>query len=539
MSDVEEIKRRLNIVDVVGDYVKLQKTGANFRARCPFHAEKTPSFFVSPERQIWHCFGSCGIGGDIFRFLMEVEGIEFRQALEILAKRAGVPLRKFDPAVDTKKTTLLRINEEAASFFQRALLTTKGGEKALQYMEKRGITKASHDTFQLGYGPSSWRALNVFLQKHGFLPADILESGLAIKNDRGELYDRFRARLMFPIFSLTGQVVGFSARALGENIKEAKYVNTPQTLIYDKSRELYGLYQAKSALKEKDEAIVMEGNIDVVLSHQAGVARAVAPCGTALTPRHLEAIAHYTKNIVLSFDNDDAGQKASFRSFEFAQAKGFNVYTLVFTEAKDPADVVLQQGSEAWQKQAEEKKHFMEFLWDVLSRQYDFSTIEGKKAVVEKLFHFLRFVDHEIERMHWISEFSKRIGVREETMVKEFQKIEIIDKRDANLYYGMDSPASREELLKKVKKDRMFQDKENIAALTISYPELALDADKDFLKMIREEVAQVVTNEELALKGEIFWPSEYSARQELRRILSHLAFLEKKRGMIDTARGED
>ena len=533
MSDTEEIKRRLNIVDVVGDYAKLQKTGANFRARCPFHAEKTPSFFVSPERQIWHCFGSCGIGGDVFRFLMEIEGIEFRQALEILAKRAGVPLRKFDPAVDSKKTTLLRITQEAASFFQKALLTTKGGQKALQYMEKRGITKASQDTFQLGYGPSSWRALNVFLQKQGFAAGDILESGLAIKNDRGELYDRFRARLMFPIFSLTGQVVGFSARALGEDVKEAKYINTPQTMVYDKSRELYGLYQAKSALKEKDEALVMEGNIDVVLSHQAGVGNAVAPCGTALTPRHLEAIAHYTKNIVLSFDNDDAGQKASFRSFELAEAKGFNIYTLALSGVKDPADIVSGQGDKAWQKQAEAKKHFMEFLWDILAKQYDFLTIEGKKAGVEKIFHFLRFVDHEIERMHWISEFSKRMGVREETMVKEFQKIEKIDKRDTNLYHDADSAPSREELLKTVKRDRMFQDKENIAALMLSYPELTAHTDKDFLKTLREEVAQVVTNEELALKGEIFWPSEYSASQELKRILQHLSFEERKRKAVD------
>lgn len=535
MSDTEEIKRRLNIVDVVGDYVKLQKTGANFRARCPFHAEKTPSFFISPERQIWHCFGSCGLGGDMFRFLMEVEGIEFREALEILAKRAGVQLQRFNPTVENKKTTLLRINEESSLFFQKALLKTEGGEKALQYIEKRGISKSSQDTFHLGYGPSSWRALNSFLQKEGFSKSDIVATGLAIQNDQGALYDRFRARLMFPIFSLTGQIVGFSARTLGKDVKEAKYINTPQTLVYDKSRELYGLYQAKAGIKENDEVIVMEGNVDVILSHQAGVMHAVAPCGTSLTPRHLETIAHYTKNIILSFDNDDAGQKASLRSFELTQPKGFNLYLLSLPGSKDPADIVFQQGPEAWQKESKKRRHFMEYLWDTLTHKYDLTKIEGKKLMAETIFHFLRLISHEIEQMHWLTEFAKRLGVREEPMIKEFQKSERIDKRNANLYHDVGAPSVKG---LSMKKDRMLQDKENLTALTLVYPNLVSDVDGDFLGSMREEVTQVITSEELALKAEIFWPSEHSAKQELKRILTHFSFLEKKRKLLNTVKGD-
>ncbi len=541
MSDVEEIKRRLNIIDVIQDYVKLQKSGSNFRGRCPFHTEKTPSFFVSPEKQIWHCFGSCSRGGDIFSFLMELEGIEFRQALEILAKRAGVKLEHFEKGLHREeKFTLLDINQAATDFFQKALEKTKGGERANEYCKKRGIHEEWKNVFKIGYAPSSWRALSSFLIKNGFQKNEIISSGLVIENEGGQLYDRFRARLMFPIFSPNGQVVGFSGRVLLENEKEAKYINTPQTMLYDKSQELYGFYQAKTALKEKGEAIIVEGNIDVILSHQAGVANTVATCGTALTGLHLSLLSRYTKKIILSFDNDSAGQKASFRAFQLAQQQNFTLYILTFDGKKDPADIVSQKGAQAWQEIIKNKAHFMEYLWNALSKKYSIDTIEGKKELIDEFFSFLLFISNRIEQSHWISEFAKRLHVRDEDMFDSFQKFEV-DRNNLNRYDVKTKPPQASKAggeIIKVKRDRIFQDKENFIALFMAYPDLYEKITEmtgaiplEFITLIKKEVDGYITKDELLLKAESFWPSEYLAKRELLRILSDFSMGEKKRGL--------
>jgi len=541
MSDVEEVKRRLNIVDVIQDYVKLQKSGSNFRGRCPFHTEKTPSFFVSPEKQIWHCFGSCAKGGDIFSFLMELEGIEFRQALEILAKRAGVKLEHFERELHRdEKLTLFDINQAATDFFQKALEKTKGGERANDYYKKRGIHEELKDIFKIGYAPSSWRALSSFLIKNGFQKSEIVSSGLAIENEGGQLYDRFRARLMFPIFSPNGQIVGFSGRVLLENEKEAKYINTPQTIIYDKSKELYGFYQAKTALKEKGEAIIVEGNIDVILSHQAGVTNTVATCGTALTGLHLSLLSRSIKKIILSFDNDQAGQKASFRAFQLAQQHNFTLYTLAFEGGKDPADIVSQKGSHAWQEIIKNKVHFMEYLWNALSKKYSIDSIEGKKELSDEFFSFLLFIVNRIEQSHWISELAKRLRVRDEDMFESFRKFEI-DKNNVNRYDVSTKPSQVSkagEGIVKVKRDRIFQDKENFIALFMAYPDLCKKIIEisgaialESIAHIKKEVDGYMTKDELLLKAQSFWPSEYLAKKELLRIFNDLSIGEKKRGL--------
>ena len=536
MSDVDEIKRRLNIVDVVQDYTKLQKAGANFRGRCPFHTEKTPSFFVSPEKQIWHCFGSCARGGDVFRFIMEAEGIEFRQALELLAKRAGVPLERFDSQKQDAKTVLYHINETAADFFQKALSKTKGGELTLTYLKKRGVNEESQELFGLGYAPSSWHTLGTFLEKKGFQKRDVIAAGLAVQHEGGRIYDRFRARLMFPIYSINGQVVGFSGRILTDKEKEAKYINTPQTQIYDKSRELYGFYQAKSSLKEKGEAIVMEGNIDVIMSHQAGVRNAVATCGTALTPLHLSLLSRYTKKILLSFDNDEAGKKASFRAFELAQAQGFTLYALSLDGGKDPADIVLQDGGKSWNEQVEKKIHFIEYIWNVLSIRYSLDDIESKKELVHSFFGFLRLIPNTIERSHWLTEFAARLAIRDNDMFEAFQKFEVMDKNDFNKYNlsTLDRDRAKPAPLKR---DRIFQDKENLMALYLSYPALCEEIiaagaglTGDIINSMQEEMLTYITKDELALKAQTFWPSAYLAKKELLRIVNDFNISEKKLG---------
>lgn len=529
MTDVDEIKRRLNIVDIIGEYVKLQKSGANFRARCPFHAEKTPSFFVSPEKEIWHCFGGCQKGGDIFRFLMEIESIEFGEALRILAKRAGVSLRQFTREEGSQKSLILRVNELASLFFQKALERAEGGKKALSYLRERGVNEENSERFKLGYAPSSWRSLLSFLEGKGYKRDDIIAAGLAIRNDEGRVYDRFRARLMFPIQNPVGHIVGFTGRTLIDDAKEAKYVNTPQTTVYDKSRELYGIYQAKHAIKARDEILLVEGNLDVILSSQAGIEQVVASSGTALTEKHLSLMRRYTKNLVFCFDSDTAGVDASKRAFEMALRGNFDVATLVVKDGKDPAEIVSKKGSDAWVKIYEQKKHLIEFLWEKGKEAHDLNTLKGKKLFINELFHFLNAMPNSIERGHWLGVMAKRLRVREEDIREEFQKFESIDKGFSKMYNKEDEKQVRQ-------RDRMSQDRENLAALFLFYPHLKDEAFSHLHSPFGLEDLPI-SREELLLKAEVFWPTESMAKRELARIINHLTFIKKKEEVIRRVQG--
>lgn len=525
MTDVEEVKRRLNIVDVVGEYVKLQKAGVNYRARCPFHPEKTPSFFVSPEKQIWHCFGGCNKGGDIFRFLMEIENMEFGEALRLLAGRAGVELKKFDQGIQDSKSHLFQINEIAAVFFQKAFTKAEGGQMAKEYLDNRKINEESIMRFRLGYAPSSWRSLLTFLEGKGYKKEDAISAGLAVKNEEGKVYDRFRGRIMFPVRTPAGHIVGFSGRTLSKNPEEAKYINTPQTLIYDKSRDVYGLYEAKHAIIKEDEVIFVEGNADVVLSSQAGVEHIVATSGTALTPRHLEMIHRYTKNSTFCFDSDSAGEAASKRAFEMALKQGFEVCALSLGQEKDPAEVVTVKGSKAWQNLAAKKISLMEFLWAEETKGGLSQTMNDKKRIINNLFHFLAMMQSRIEKGYWLKEISQRFSFREEDVIHEFQKFENVDKNISNVYDDHIGVIPN-------KKNRLAQDKENLAGLLLLYPHF-LEASEGFVDMAVLKKGISLSNEELLLKAEVYWPNEQLAKRELERILNHLAFIKKKEETIN------
>lgn len=523
MSDIEEIKRRLNVVDVIGEYVKLQKSGANYRGRCPFHAEKTPSFFVSPEKQIWHCFGGCQKGGDIFRFLMEIEAVEFGQALRVLAGRAGVEIKGIDKKMHDQKSILLRINEMAAMFFAKALEKSEGGKKTMEYLASRKVDNASIERFSLGWAPSSWRSLIEFLEKKGFFRNDIIAAGLAIRSEQGTIYDRFRARLMFPIQTPAGSIVGFTGRVLASDAKEAKYVNTPQTLAYDKSRELYGIYQAKNAIKKADEVIFVEGNLDVILSCQVGIENVVATSGTALTLRHLETISRYTKKLTFCFDADAAGKDAMKRAFEMALQSGFEPHALVLMEEKDPADVVTKRGDTAWQEASRKKLHVMEYLWQSTTSVHDAQTLAGKKSISNELFGLLKFITNQIECGYWIKQFADRLHIRETDMIEEFKKVAAIDRTTNRLYNSTrnsNAPGS-------IRQDREAQDRENLVAITSLYPELAalVGSAFDFATL---QAQLPLSKEELTLKAEIFWPSHMLAKRELDRILESFSLAKKK-----------
>lgn len=421
-SITDQIKERTDIVDLISSYLKLQKSGINYKARCPFHNEKSASFFVSPERQIWHCFG-CSAGGDAFGFVKQIEGVEFGDALRILAARAGIQLTPQSPEYQqfqSAKTKLYEVCELAVKFFEKQLQGPVG-KKVLAYLHDRGLTDESIRNFRLGYAPDSPHALSDFLQRD-FSAKEIFDAGLAIKKDSAS-YDRFRSRIMFPIQDLNGQMVGFTGRVFGpaaDNKEMAKYVNTPQTAIYDKSRILYGLDKAKLDIRRKNRCLVVEGNMDVIMSHQAGAANTVASSGTALTDGHLKIIKRYTDNLDLCFDSDSAGALATDRGVDLALARGFNVgiVSIGEEELKDPADFVQKYGAK-WAEEAQKSQPFMDFYFSSAKKLFDITTALGKKLMVQKLMPFLASMANKVEQAHWLSEIALALKTKEEILYQE------------------------------------------------------------------------------------------------------------------------
>jgi DNA primase catalytic core len=363
MNPSEEIKQRLDIVDVISETVNLQRAGRNFKALCPFHPEKTPSFFVFPDRQSWHCFGACSTGGDIFAFVMRRHDVDFSGALRLLAERAGITLRqKSSTAGKMQKERLWLANEAAVTFFHHALLNTQAGEPALDYLAMRGIDRETAQDFQLGYGPDSWDALREHLKGRGFSEAELLQAGLLVESEHG-LYDRFRNRVIVPIRDEQGRVAGFGSRSLpaakqgppesgvegaGDD-DSPKYLNTPQTPIFDKGAILYGLDRAKEHIRRSDLAVIVEGYMDVIAAHQHENGNVVASMGTALTERQVSLLRQLTENFVLAFDPDEAGRLASERGTQVAYELGAIIRVLQLPPGQDP-DEIIRSSPETWRR---------------------------------------------------------------------------------------------------------------------------------------------------------------------------------------------
>src|SRR3989344_11529 len=425
---VDQIKDKVDIVDLISGYIKLQKSGINYKARCPFHNEKSGSFFVSPERQIWHCFG-CGLGGDAFGFVKQIEGVEFPDALRTLAARAGVKLERQRPEYQeyqSAKTKLYEVCELAMRFFETQLHQSSTGRQAFAYLKDRGRTDESIKEVHLGYAPESWNALYDFLNRN-YESVEALGAGMIIKKDGGGYYDRFRSRIMFPIFDINRQVVGFTGRVFCELAKQegvGKYMNSPQTAIYDKSRVLYGLDQSKLEIRRSNHCLVVEGNMDVIMSHQAGVKHAVASSGTALTGGHLKIIKRYTDNLDLCFDADSAGSLATDRGVDLALAKGFNVGIITIREndLKDPADYVKKYGAK-WSEYTQKSKPLMDFYFETTKSTFDLATALGKKLFSQKLMPFLASIGNRVEQAHWVSDMALVLKPKEEILYQELASI--------------------------------------------------------------------------------------------------------------------
>ncbi len=425
-SPIEEIKNRLDIVEVVGSYIKLQKTGANLRAVCPFHSEKKPSLFVSPARQIWHCFG-CSSGGDIFKFVMQIEGVEFGDALRILAQRAGVELKKYssaDAELRTERNKLYEICELTCRFFEKQLEASTTGKEAKQYLLKRGLKAESIEKWRLGYAPDVWQGLSDFLASRGYQKSEIERAGLGLTSEKGSFYDRFRGRIIFPVFDLNSQVIGFGGRVFKEKDKGevAKYVNTPQTLLYDKSRTLYGLDKAKVEIRKKDACVMVEGYVDAIMAFQAGTENVVATSGTALTIPQLKILKRYSNNLLTSFDMDVAGDSATKRGIELAQAQGFNIKVVTMTEGKDPADII-EENPENWKSMIAGAKSILQFYFESAFSRFDAKTPEGKRDISKVLLPILKIIPNAIERAHWVQDLARRLQVKEETVEEELKNV--------------------------------------------------------------------------------------------------------------------
>lgn len=417
MDDLELIKQKINIVDLISEYLPLKKAGVNFKALCPFHQEKTASFMVSPERGIFHCF-SCNVGGDIFKFLMLKEGMEFVEALEFLAKKAGIALKRQKSKIKDQRQRLYEANQKAAQFFHYILTEHKAGEKALEYLKKRGVTDATIKEFQLGYAPNSWESLTKFLRSRGFAAEELTEAGLIIPSQRGG-YDRFRGRVMFPLVNIKGEVAGFAGRILDEG--EPKYLNTPVTLVFDKSSFLFGFNLSKGEIRSKKQAIFVEGLMDVVMSYQSGVKNVVATQGTALTQSHVEMIKKYTENILLCFDKDLAGDEASRRGIELADQGGLNIKVVKIGEGKDPADMALKDPA-VWKKAVEEAEPIYDYYLRSVSLRFNPKDAEGKKRIASELLPIWAKIADTFTREHYLQKLAALLGTSEDVLRREVEK---------------------------------------------------------------------------------------------------------------------
>ena len=400
MDDVELIKEKINIVDLISEYLTLKKSGVNFKASCPFHNEKTPSFVVSPERQIWHCFG-CQKGGDHFSFLMEKEGMEFKEALEVLARKAGVILKKVPDKKDFKDG-LFEINLKAQEFFHYILTKHSLGKKAQVYLKKRGLTDETIEQFGIGYAPNSWESLTKFLLKRGYTNQEIILSGLGVASKSGS-YDRFRGRITYPLIDGKGSLRGFSGRVL--HPAEPKYINTPQSPIFDKSNFLFGLNLSKGSIRDSKEAILVEGEMDMILSFQAGFKNVVASKGTALTSGQIDLIKRYTENLKLGFDMDLAGDNACRRGIEMADKAGLNIKVIQIEDGKDAAEVV---GSDPgiWQKAIEEAVPIYDYYLVSTAKRYDTKNPSDLKKIGEELIPVWAKITDDLVRERYIQRLS-------------------------------------------------------------------------------------------------------------------------------------
>ena len=413
-SNVDTIKERLSIVDVLSSYIKLEHSGVNFKARCPFHNEKTPSFFVSPDRNNYYCFG-CGAKGDIFSFVEQFEGVDFKGALKMLAEKAGVTL-DYEPRENgDEKDILYTLMDRSMKLYESEL---EKKPKAKEYLLSRGLTENTIKDWHIGYSPDDWHFTEMSLKKD-FNILDIEKAGLIKKGDKG-YYDRFRGRIMFPLFDTTGRIVAFSGRAFAQSDDTAKYLNSPETPIFSKSAILYGLHKAKGGIREKDYSILVEGQVDLLMSHQAGFSNTVATSGTALTEQHLHILKRFSNRIMVAYDADGAGWRASKRAWEMGLALGMEIKIAEIPEGFDPADLILKDKN-LWTDALKKSQHIVDLTIEKVKVDIGDLRLLSRR-IREEVLPYVANIESNMEQSHYVKKISE-LGFSTDSVMQDLQKI--------------------------------------------------------------------------------------------------------------------
>ena len=548
-SPVKKIKQNLGIQEVISSYIKLDPAGSNLKAKCPFHNEKTPSFFVSPSRGSFYCFG-CGASGDIFTFVEEFEGLDFKGALKLLANRAGVVLETFNPKEESEKEKLYRAMEEATSYFENNL---RENRKVLDYLKERGLTDKSIKDFRLGFAKDDWRLLYSYLKNKEFSDSEIEKAGL-IKyplptspkggGEEGEKpfplgrvgrgYDRFRGRIMFPIADTSGRVIAFSGRIFTDDGKSAKYLNSPNTVIFNKFAVLYGLDKAKESIRKNNFSILVEGQMDLVLSHQAGYRNTVATSGTALSDAtvskenlvsNLGLICRLSPNIVLAFDADRAGFNASNRAGRIALSLGMDVKVVSMPESKDPADLICQSGVATWRDAIKNSKHIIEFLLDKILKSFSGDTRKAGREIKEKLLPYVDALSSSIEKMHFVKKISDQSAIPESALQDDLKKIEqelkYEKKEIEEAQESLDKVYRKDYILRKLLGIILWQKNKkeknaDVAAMLKEIAEILNITEDQVLKKTEEN------KEDLLFEAEVFYGGDTNLEKDLVELLSNL-----------------
>ncbi len=418
-SHVEKIKEKLPINEVVGSYIQLQKVGINYKGKCPFHNEKTPSFFVSPGRDNYYCFG-CNEGGDIFSFVEKIEGVDFMGALKILSEKSGVPISLEKSGDKSKRQKLFEIMEIATIFYQNKL---NENSSVNQYIKGRGLDEKTSSMWRIGYAPNEWQTLTTYLRGKGIADSDIIGAGLAKRgNSEDKFYDTFRDRVVFPIFDTSGRTVAFSGRLFSPSDTSAKYLNSPETELFSKGEVLYGLNFAKNEIRKKDYSVLVEGQFDLVMSHMAGVQNTVATSGTAFTESHLERLFKLSPRIIMAFDSDTAGLNATLKASKLALKIGMQVKVAIIPDGKDPADMAKDDVL-VWKECLRNAVHVIEFYLNKL--------VEGTadkrmlaRSVSEKILPFVILINSKIEREYFVNLISEKLKSKKESIYEDIEQIE-------------------------------------------------------------------------------------------------------------------
>ena len=421
MSVIDEVKQKTDIASIVSQYVTLKKAGRNLVGLCPFHDERNPSFFVYPEQQSWHCFG-CNTGGDAFSFIMKKEGLDFGEALSLLAQRAGVtiPSRAGRDEEKEEKERLYKINEAAARYFHNLLLNSSEGVNARNYFQGRGFTDKTASEFQLGYSSNKWDDLKKYLQEQGYTEDELVKAGLLVESESGRIYDRFRNKLMFPILDIKRHVIGFGARVLDDS--QPKYVNSPQTPTFNKSGSLYGINLAAAGIRQQDTAVIVEGYVDVITARQNGFNNVVASMGTSVTEAQVSSLKRLTRNLVLALDADAAGEEAMLRGVSYENIIESEIRVAILPQGKDPDDVV-KEDADAWRRLLSEATPIVDYTINIIAGKLDLDTARDKSQAVKELLPVITAMNDKVRQAHYIQKLAHLVKVSERTIEAELSRL--------------------------------------------------------------------------------------------------------------------